>query len=61
MGIGSTKKEVDKNNEFYIEAYGYQLLKVEGLDINKEEIKSSKQLESFNGLNFEEEIIDHAD
>ena len=61
MGIGSSKKEVDKNNEFYLEAFGYTSMKVDGLDLEKEQIKTSKQLESFNGLNFEEEIIDHAD
>ena len=61
MGFGSSKKEVDKNNEFYLEAFGYQKLKVEGLDLNNEEIKTSKLLETFNNLQFEEEIIDHAD
>ena len=61
MGTASSKKEVDVNNEFYIEAFGSQLIKVEGLDINNEKIKSSIKFESFNDLNFEEEIIDHAD
>ena len=61
MGIGSSKKEVDKNNEFYIEAFYHQMAKVEGLNLNKEEIKTSKALETFNGINFEEETIDHGD
>ena len=61
MGIGSSKKEVDKNNEFYLEAFRHQLLRVKGLDLNSEEIKTSKTLETFNNINFEEEIIDHAD
>ena len=61
MGIGGSKTEVDKNNEFYIEAFGYQLLKAQGLDINNEKIAISKSLETFNGLNFEEEIIEFGD
>ena len=61
MGIGGSKTEVDKNNEFYIEAFGYQLLKAQGLDLNNEKIAISKSLETFNGLNFEEEIIEFGD
>ena len=61
MGIGSSKKEVDKNNEFYIEAFGYQLVKVEGLDLNSENLKPIKKLETFNKIDFEEEIIEHGD
>ena len=53
MGIGSSKKEVDKNNEFYKEAFYNQITEVEGLNLNKEEIKTSKALETFNGINFE--------
>jgi WD40 repeat protein len=60
MGFGSSKKEVDENNEFYLEAFGYKMLKVEGLDLNKEEIKTSKSV-LFEDIQFEEEIIDHAD
>ena len=61
MGIGGSRKEVDKNNEFYIEAFKYRLLKAQGLDLDNEEIKTSKPLETFNSLNFEEELIEHAD
>ena len=60
MGFGSSKKEVDENNEFYLEAFGYKMLKVEGLDLNNEEIKTSKSV-LFEDQQFEEEIIDHAD
>ena len=61
MGFGSSKKEVDENNEFYLEAFGYKMLKVEGLDLNTEEIKTSKPVEFYNGIQFEQEIMDHAD
>ena len=61
MGISSSKKEVDHNNEFYLEAFGYKSIKVEGLDLGNEKIKTKKKLESFNDINFEEEIIDHGD
>ena len=61
MGISSSKKEVDHNNEFYLEAFGYKSIKVEGLDLGNETIKTKRKLESFNDINFEEEIIDHGD
>ena len=61
MGLGSSKKEVDQNNEFYIEAFENQLLRVKGIDLNSEAVKTTKQLETFNSIFFEEETIDHAD
>ena len=61
MGTGSSMTKIDITNEFYLEAFQTQLLKADGLDLEKKELQTSKTLKKLAGLTFEEEIIEHAD
>ena len=53
--------KIDITNEFYLEAFQTQFLKADGLDLEKEELQTSKTLKKLNNFIFEEEIIEHAD
>jgi len=61
MGTGSSMTKIDITNEFYLEAFQTQFLKADGLDLEKEELQTSKTLKKLNNFIFEEEIIEHAD
>ena len=61
MGSGGSFKELDKHNEFYLEAFQTQFLKADGLDLEKVELQTSKTLKKVDKFFFEEEIIEHAD
>ncbi len=61
MGSSSSFRELDKNNEFYLEAFQTQFLKADGLDLEKVELQTSKTLKKVDNFIFDEEIIDHAD
>ena len=53
--------KIDITNEFYLEAFQTQFLKADGLDLEKEELQTSKTLKKVDKIIFEEEIIEHAD
>ena len=61
MGTGSSMTKIDITNEFYLEAFQTQFLKADGLDLEKEELQTSKTLKKVDKIIFEEEIIEHAD
>ena len=44
MGSSGSFKELDKHNEFYLEAFQTQFLKADGLDLEKVDLQTSKTL-----------------